>query len=108
MPMPLSSIRAGEAGRLILVVEDNEINQSVIRQQLALMGFTADIAARGFAWAFEEFVDGLNSVAAPIRDARGRVVGAIHAHGPAYRFPGDADADDVGQLVAATAHRVQL
>ncbi len=68
----------------------------------------ADIAAKGYAWAFEEFLDGLNSVAAPIRDGRGRVVGAIHAHGPAYRFPGEVDADEVGRLVAATAERVQL
>ncbi|MEY2416868.1 MAG: hypothetical protein QOH53_2202 [Ilumatobacteraceae bacterium] len=68
----------------------------------------AEIVAHGYAWAFEEFLDGLNSVAAPIRDRRGRVVGAIHAHGPAYRFPGDADADDVGRLVATAADRVQL
>ncbi|MEO8524595.1 MAG: PAS domain-containing protein [Caldimonas sp.] len=46
-PMPLSALGASEAGRLILVAEDNEINQGVIRQQLALMGFTADIAANG-------------------------------------------------------------
>jgi DNA-binding IclR family transcriptional regulator len=68
----------------------------------------AEIAAKGYAWAFEEFLDGLNSVAAPIRDRHGTVVGAIHAHGPAYRFPGSVDADVVGQLVATTAERVQL
>ena len=68
----------------------------------------AEIAAKGYAWAFEEFLDGLNSVAAPIRDSAGRVVGAIHAHGPAYRFPGEVDADELGRLVAATAERVQL
>ena len=68
----------------------------------------AEIAAKGYAWAFEEFLDGLNSVAAPIRDRHGAVVGAIHAHGPAYRFPGPVDADELGQLVATTAERVQL
>ena len=67
-----------------------------------------EIASKGYAWAFEEFLDGLNSVAAPIRDHRGRVVAAIHAHGPAYRFPGDTNADEVGAMVAATADRVQL
>ena len=67
-----------------------------------------EIAGKGYAWAFEEFLDGQNSVAAPIRDDRGRVVGAIHAHGPAYRFPGSVDADKIGRLVAATAERVQL
>lgn len=34
-------------GRLILVAEDNEINQKVIRQQLTLLGYAADIAANG-------------------------------------------------------------
>jgi IclR family transcriptional regulator, acetate operon repressor len=68
----------------------------------------AEIASKGYAWAIEEFLDGLNSVAAPVRDSRGRVVGAIHVHGPAYRFPGERDADDVGRLLAATAERVQL
>ncbi len=34
-------------GRLILVAEDNEINQAVIRQQLQLLGYAADVAANG-------------------------------------------------------------
>jgi signal transduction histidine kinase/CheY-like chemotaxis protein/HPt (histidine-containing phosphotransfer) domain-containing protein len=33
--------------RLILVAEDNEINQKVIRQQLGLLGYAADIATTG-------------------------------------------------------------
>ncbi len=39
--------KALEEGRLILVAEDNEINQKVIRQQLALLGYAADIAEDG-------------------------------------------------------------
>ena len=34
-------------GRLILVAEDNETNQKVILQQLALLGFAADVASDG-------------------------------------------------------------
>src|SRR5712671_6665855 len=33
--------------RLILVAEDNEINQAVIRQQLQLLGYAADVAPNG-------------------------------------------------------------
>ncbi|MDP3497276.1 MAG: PAS domain S-box protein [Candidatus Nitrotoga sp.] len=34
-------------GKLILVVEDNEINQQVIRRQLALLGFASEVANDG-------------------------------------------------------------
>ena len=47
MPAPLSMQEASAQGRLILVAEDNEINQKVVLRQLALLGFTADIAATG-------------------------------------------------------------
>jgi two-component system, sensor histidine kinase and response regulator len=39
--------QAVSEGRLILVAEDNEINQKVIRQQLTLLGYAADIASNG-------------------------------------------------------------
>ena len=38
---------ARREGRLILVAEDSEINQKVIRQQLTLLGYAADIAPNG-------------------------------------------------------------
>ena len=39
--------KALSEGTLILVAEDNDINQKVIRQQLDLLGYAADIAADG-------------------------------------------------------------
>jgi CheY-like chemotaxis protein len=39
--------KALKEGRLMLVAEDNEINQKVIRQQLSLLGYAADIAVDG-------------------------------------------------------------
>jgi len=44
-------------GRLILVAEDNEINQEVIRQQLNMLGFAADIADDGRE-AYERWLTG--------------------------------------------------
>lgn len=46
-PAALSREEARRQRRLILVVEDNEINQKVIMQQLALLGLTADLTSDG-------------------------------------------------------------
>ena len=45
----------------------------------------AQIRTDGYAWTVEEFIDGVSSVAAPIRDGAGHVIGALHVHGPSYR-----------------------
>jgi len=44
---PMSREEARRQQRLILVVEDNDINQKVIMQQLALLGHTADLVGDG-------------------------------------------------------------
>ncbi len=44
---PLSIEEAEARGRLILLAEDNETNQEVIRQQLRLLGYTCEIAGDG-------------------------------------------------------------
>lgn len=67
----------------------------------------AEIREVGYAWIYEEFSDGANSVAAPIRNQRGDVIAAIHSHGPAHRFPGTRSADEVGALVVASANRLR-
>lgn len=46
-PTPPSREEAIKQGKLILVAEDNEINQKVIRQQLDLIGYAADISKDG-------------------------------------------------------------
>ena len=61
----------------------------------------------GFCWVFGELSDEINSVAAPIADSADRYTMALHVHGPAYRFPGDADLEQLGDSVAATAERIE-
>ena len=69
---------------------------------IALRERLQQIRRAGYAWVYEEFVDGINSVAAPLFDGAGNVVAAIHVHGPAYRFPHPERTHDVGlQLVEA-------
>jgi DNA-binding IclR family transcriptional regulator len=64
------------------------------------------VAATGVDWVYEEFADGINSVAAIVRDGSGAPVAALHAHGPSYRFPGERSPDEISGLVASTAERV--
>lgn len=54
------------------------------------------IRSVGYAWGFEEFADGLNSVAAPVYGHNNEVVALLHVHGPAYRFPDPDRAHDLG------------
>lgn len=63
------------------------------------------IRADGYAWGLEEFVEGINAVAAPILDAGGRPRAAIHVHGPAYRFPG-RKREELAALVADKARLI--
>ena len=60
----------------------------------------------GFSWVCEEFDEGINSVAAPIADASGEVVAAVHLHGPSYRFPAAGTDAAVAERVVASAARI--
>ncbi|MEA2630292.1 MAG: hypothetical protein QOE66_511 [Chloroflexota bacterium] len=60
----------------------------------------------GYTWALEEFDEGISSVAAPVADASGEVVAAIHLHGPSYRFPAVGEERDLAEEVVAAAARI--
>jgi DNA-binding IclR family transcriptional regulator len=60
-----------------------------------------DVRRTGHAWGREEFAEGINSVAAPVRDTRENVVAAVHVHGPAYRFPAGAEKAVASAVVEA-------
>jgi DNA-binding IclR family transcriptional regulator len=65
-----------------------------------------EVRRRGYAWAIEEFDADISSVAAPIADASGEVIAAVHVHGPSYRFPATGSEADLAQLVVAGAARI--
>jgi DNA-binding IclR family transcriptional regulator len=76
------------------------IDHRAIRKRLK------EIHSDGYCWVNEEFADGINSIAAPVRDVRGDVVAAVHAHGPTYRFPGKQDRFAIARRVIDAADRV--
>lgn len=62
----------------------------------------------GFGWIYEEFAEGINSVATPIIDVRGTPIGAIHVHGPSYRFPGKTDPRAIAAVLKDEVRRFTL
>ena len=62
----------------------------------------AGIRERGYATALGEIEEGLNAVAAPVRDAVGAVVAAVSVSGPAYRVTPDR-IDELGALTVGAA-----
>jgi len=71
-----------------------------IRQRLAA------VRLEGYAWVYEEFVEGINSVASAVLERNGLITAALHVHGPAYRFPGEEDPDRIGEAVAEAAYKL--
>jgi len=62
----------------------------------------AQARSAGYAWVYEEFAEGINSVAAPVFGPDG-VVAALRIHGPTYRFPDPDRSHDIGLLVSQAA-----
>ncbi len=62
----------------------------------------------GYAWVYEEFAEGINSVAAPVFESDGSVEAALHVHGPAYRFPNPDLTHDHGMAVIEATRRLSL
>jgi DNA-binding IclR family transcriptional regulator len=63
-----------------------------------------EAAARdGYASSVEELEEGLNAVAAPIRDHTGSVIAALSVSGPVYRFTADRMREVTPDVVAAAA-----
>jgi len=64
------------------------------------------IVADGYVWCKGEYADGLTAVAAPILDPTRGPIGAIHVHGPSYRFPPDGERDAIAALVVEKAQLI--
>jgi DNA-binding IclR family transcriptional regulator len=74
----------------------------------ALLERLRDVRRDGYAWAREEFAEGIVSVAAAIAGPDGEMIAAVHVHGPTYRFPATGSEGDVARQVVAAAARVGI
>ena len=103
--LPLHSVPSGMA--MLASAGDVELDDYLAEPLEAVTGYTLTdpdavreriemVRSLGYAWGYEEGVDGLNSVAVPILAADATAVAAIHVHGPAYRFPDPDRTHDLG------------
>jgi IclR family transcriptional regulator, KDG regulon repressor len=97
---PEDALDAYLSGEVVALTQRTVTDPKRLRTRLA------DVREAGFAWGLEEFAEGIDSVAAPIRDARGKAVAAIHVHGPSYRFPKPGDETRVAEAVVGAADTV--
>jgi DNA-binding IclR family transcriptional regulator len=96
---PEATIGRVLAGPLPRYTERTLADPARLRRELA------QVRERGYAQALGEIEEGLNAVAAPIRDAAGTVVAAVSISGPAYRVTADR-VPDLGALVVGAATRI--
>ena len=92
---PLHCVASGKV--LMAAIAEREVLR-IVRRGLArytertitelepLLEELARIRRRGYATALGEYELGLNAVSAPVHDARGNVVAAVHIWGPAFRL----------------------
>jgi DNA-binding IclR family transcriptional regulator len=78
--------------------------ESTLTEPSAIRDRLEEIRVVGHCWVSEEFAEGINSVAAPVM-TDGSALGAIHVHGPSYRFPRDTDRDAIARTVTDVADR---
>jgi IclR family transcriptional regulator, acetate operon repressor len=74
----------------------------------SLLNRLRDVKRDGHAWVREEYAIGISSVAAPVADARGELVAAVHVHGPSYRFPAEGTEASIAEAVRAAAARIGI
>ena len=83
-----------DAAKLARFTDHTLTSRKALDQQLAMA------LSNGFATTFEEYEDGLNAVAAAVRDHTGEVVAAVSVSGPAYRLNQERIAGLVDDLKA--------
>jgi DNA-binding IclR family transcriptional regulator len=64
-----------------------------------------EVRRRGYAQTLEELEEGLNAVAAPVRQADGEVVAALSVSGPAFRLRA-VDVPRIGRRTIEAADRI--
>jgi DNA-binding IclR family transcriptional regulator len=94
----------GERERALSTPLERSTRRSVVDPRV-LRSELDHVRRRGYAQTVEELEEGLNAVAAPVRQADGRVIAALSVSGPAFRMRG-VDLPRIGRLTVDAARTV--
>ena len=82
----LAQLPAKERAALLSETGMKKVTPHTLTSRTKLEKALAEVRETGYAWTMEELEIGLHAMAAPILDREGKVIAAISASGPSYRF----------------------
>ncbi|MGQ4556045.1 IclR family transcriptional regulator domain-containing protein [Halobellus sp. GM3] len=82
--------------------------QQTLTEREALLEDLEGIRERGYAYAHEEYTDGLRAIAAPAFDAEDEVIGSLVVAGPIHRMRGERFESDLPELVTGAVKEFEL
>jgi DNA-binding IclR family transcriptional regulator len=100
----LANLPAAERDRL-LERPLERLTPTTIVDVDALLAQLGEVRLRGYAQTLEELEEGLNAVAAPVRQADGEVIAALSVSGPAFRMR-PLDLPRIARLTVEAANAV--
>ncbi|TQJ86264.1 IclR family transcriptional regulator [Streptomyces sp. SLBN-31] len=82
----LAHLPAKERATLLAEAGLKKVTPHTITSKAKLEKHLAEAREAGYAWTLEELEIGLHAMAAPVLDRDGKVIAAVTASGPSYRF----------------------
>ena len=114
-------LHATAAGKSILAFTDREevkriieekglpeLAENTITDEDALFEELAEVRERGYAFNYEEHIEGLRAAAAPVQEPDGSVVGAISVSGPAHRMHGEQFTKELPENILGVCNEIEL
>ncbi|HEU5428123.1 MAG TPA: IclR family transcriptional regulator C-terminal domain-containing protein [Actinocrinis sp.] len=102
----LAALPEAERGARLAATDLEPLTRFTITDPAALAALLQRVAADGYALVDQELEEGLRSMAAPIRDHRGRVVAAVNVSMHAGRVDAEHARETVLPALARTAARI--
>lgn len=109
----INPIHCTSSGKLLLSYQEDSIIENILNQKLEKYTSTTitnsellkkellEIKNLGYSYIENEFIDGIVSIAAPIKDYNKKVIAAVSLVGPIQRINGDKSKQYINKVVEA-------